>query len=151
MASGRYDAVLLMEGTNDLGDRDAAVEPAVLDGLHNMVSDAKSRGVRVFLATLPPMNPKGFRGLAWSLIPGFNDQIRSLAASEGVTLVDVFQALNSDVDTMVGPDGLHLSAAGYLKTADTFMAAIKANAEVPTGQTATFSLRGRSSTAQQVR
>ena len=86
-SSGQYSAVLLMQGANDLADRDSRIFPTVISGLRRMISDAKSRGMRVFLATIPPENPAGFRALAWSLVPGFNDQIRLLASSEGVVTV----------------------------------------------------------------
>jgi hypothetical protein len=52
----------------------------------------------VFLATLPPQNPSGFCGLAWSLIPTFNDPVRLLASSESVTLVDVYRGANRHRD-----------------------------------------------------
>ncbi|PYR08973.1 MAG: hypothetical protein DMF99_17215 [Acidobacteria bacterium] len=100
------------------------------------VSDAKSRGMRVFLATIPPENPAGFRALAWSLVPGFNDQIRLLASSEGVTLVDIHQAFNNDL-SLIGADGLHPNANGYHKIADTFFASLRQQLEVSPGPTPT--------------
>ena len=76
------------------------------------------------LATLTPENQMGIRGLAWSLVPMINDQIRALAASEGVPLVDVYQAFGGDVTTLIGFDGLHPTAAGYAKIADIFFNSI---------------------------
>ena len=49
-------------------------------------------------------------------MPGFNDSVRALAATEGVTLVDVYQAFGGNL-ALLGPDGLHPSADGYAKIA----------------------------------
>jgi lysophospholipase L1-like esterase len=135
LSTGQYDAVLLMEGSNDLGTRDAAIYPAVIAALQDMLHDAKGRGIRPYLATIPPMNPAGFRAVAWSQVPGFNDLIRGLAASEGVTLVDVYQALNADINTYIGFDGLHPNASGYAKIADLFATAIRQTLELPSTMT----------------
>jgi lysophospholipase L1-like esterase len=132
-ASGQYSAVLLMEGANDLANRDSRVFPAVVAGLRRMIGDAKSRGMRVFLATIPPENPAR---PAWSLVPGFNDQVRLLASSEAVTLVDVYQAFNSDL-SLIGADGLHPNANGYHRIADTFFASLRQQLEVSPGATPT--------------
>ena len=133
ISSGLYDSVLIMDGANDLGDRDASVEPAVIAALRRMIDDAKNRGMRPVLGTLPPANPNGCcplnRGLAWSLVPGFNDRLRDLASSEGIPLADVYQAFNGDVTTLIGPDGLHPTAAGYDRIASTFAAAIRTGFE----------------------
>ena len=116
-----------MEGANDLANRDATIEPSVIAGLRSMILDAKSRNMRVLLATIPPEQPGGVpdRGLAYSLVPGFNDQVRALAAEQQVALADVYGALNGDVGTYIGPDGLHPTAPGYAKIADTFFDVIK--------------------------
>ena len=94
-SSRQYSVVLILEGSNDLYDRDDRVVPAAIDGLRQMIRDARSRNMRPYLATIPPMNPAACspvcRGLAWSLVSGFNDNVRGLAASEGVPLVDVYQ------------------------------------------------------------
>ncbi len=128
----RYSVVLIMEGTNDLYDRDDRIVPSAIDGLRSMIRDAKARSIRPYLATIPPMNPSACvpvcRGLAWSLVSGFNDNVRTLAASEGVTLVDVYQGFGGDL-SLLGPDGLHPAAGGYAKIADLFFAAIKQTLE----------------------
>jgi len=125
------EVVLLMEGTNDLADRDSFDIPPAIANLRSMIRIAKSAGRRVFLATVPPMVPGRPRALAWSLVPVLNDQIRSLAASENVTLVDVYGALAVGADQSIGFDGEHPSADGYAKIADTFFAAIKSALEAP--------------------
>ena len=114
-SSGRYSVALIMEGTNDLYNRDDRIVPAAIDGLRQMIRDAKSRGIRPYLATIPPMNPSACvpvcRGLAWSLVTGFNDNVRALATAESVPLVDVYQGFNGNLG-LLGPDGLHPAAEG---------------------------------------
>jgi lysophospholipase L1-like esterase len=133
IAGGAYDVALIMEGANDLSNRDATIEPSVIAGLQSMLLDAKSRNMRVLLATIPPEQSgccgAPDRGLARTLVPGFNDLVRNLAAIQGVALVDVYAALSGDVNTYIGPDGLHPTAAGYSKIAETFFDVIKQGLE----------------------
>lgn len=133
-ATRRYSVVLIMEGTNDLYDRDDKIYPFAYDGLRSMIRDAKGKGLRPYLATIPPMNPSACvpvcRGLPWSLVAGFNDGVRTLASTEGVTLVDIYQGFNGNL-ALIGPDGLHPSADGYVKIAELFFAAIKQTLETP--------------------
>lgn len=143
LGSGLYDVVLVMEGSNDLGARDAGIYPAVIATLRDMLREARGRGIRPYLATVPPMNPAGFRGTAWSQVPGFNDQIRALAGSEGVPLVDVYQTLNTDINRYIGFDGLHPTAAGYTTMADLFATAIKETLELPATPTSSATTGGR--------
>ena len=130
-STGAYDAVLLMEGVNDLGSHSI---PEIIAGLARMVDDAKSRGMKVFLATLPPQNPNGFdpvdRGTQYEAVPPFNDSIKGLAASKGVQLVDVYQAFGLDL-TLISNDGLHQTAAGYHTIANAFLASIRQTLELP--------------------
>jgi lysophospholipase L1-like esterase len=137
--SGPYDVVLLMEGANDLAPTTSA--SAIAAGLGRMIDNARSRGLKVYLATIPPENASsacmpGCRGDKAGLVPPLNDQIRLLASSKGVPLVDVFQAFHGDVITLIGPDGLHPTAAGYQVIADTFFASIKQTLEISAGTTA---------------
>jgi lysophospholipase L1-like esterase len=131
-SSGRYSVALIMEGTNDLYDRDDHIYPAAYDGLRSMIRYAKGRGIRPYLATIPPMDPTQCvpvcRGLPWSLVTSFNDGIRTLASVEGVTLVDVYQGFGGDF-SLLGPDGLHPAARGYAKIADQFFKAIQQTLE----------------------
>ena len=134
-ATRQYAVVLIMEGTNDLYDRDARVYPFAYDALRAMIRNAKGLGMRPYLATIPPMDPTKCvpvcRGLPWSLVAGFNDGVRTIAQTEGVTLVDVYQGFGGDF-SLLGPDGLHPAEAGYQKIADLFFEKIKQTLEVPT-------------------
>jgi lysophospholipase L1-like esterase len=150
-ASRQYSVVLIMEGSNDLYDRDDRLVPPAIDALRQMIRDAKSRSIRPYLATIPPMNPAACspvcRGLAWSLVSGFNDSVRGLATSEGATLVDVYQGFGGNL-ALIGPDGLHPSADGYAKIADLFFTAIKQTLEVPTPSTTSALTLNRATAAR---
>jgi lysophospholipase L1-like esterase len=134
-SSRAYDVVLLMEGANDLAGHGFS---EITAGLDQMIRDAQSRGMKVLLATIPPQNPDGSdpldRGVEASLVSPFNDQVRALAVSKGIPLVDVYRAFNGQL-SLIGSDGLHPTAAGYHLIAETFFAAIKQNLEAPVGTT----------------
>lgn len=130
LSSRQYDIALVLEGVNDLSNRDSRDIPPAIAALRGMVHDARSRSIRVMLATLPPMNPAGRRALAWSMVPQFNDQLKAMAASENVPFADLYQAFNGDF-SLLNDDGLHPNDAGYKRIADTFFDAIKAKFEAP--------------------
>jgi lysophospholipase L1-like esterase len=125
LASGRYDVVLLMEGANDIASRDSRDISRTIDALRVMVRDARSRGLRPFLGTLPPET-----GLARTLVAPFNAQLKGMAASENVPVADVYEAFNGDF-SLLGNDGLHPNVAGYQKIAEIFFNVIKQNLEPP--------------------
>jgi lysophospholipase L1-like esterase len=142
--AGRYAVVLIMEGSNDvnLAVGDSTILVRAIDGLRRIVLDARSRGIRPYLATIPPERD-GFRGKAQALVPGFNESVRGLAREQRVDLVDVYQALNADVNTYIGFDGLHPTPQGYVKIADTFFSVIRQTLET-TPQTITSLNLGQS-------
>jgi lysophospholipase L1-like esterase len=126
--SSQYDVVLLMEGANDLG---VASYQAITAGLGQMIDSAQNRGLKVMLATLTPQNPNGRLGGNAGLVVPFNDQVRTLAISKGVTLVDVYAAFGGDLSLINSSDGLHPTVAGYQRIADTFFARIRQTLEGP--------------------
>jgi lysophospholipase L1-like esterase len=140
VSSRAYEAVLLMEGSNDLADRDSRLIPPAIVNLRTMVRDAKSRNVKVFLATIPPIVAGRPRGLAWSLVPEMNSGIRNVASSEGVPLVDIEAGFGASFEQYIGFDGLHPNEAGYAKIADLFLSAIKANLETQQTSISPFTL-----------
>lgn len=139
-----HGAVLIMEGTNDLPKAHVAASKAVQDdilstaaaGLRTMVRDAKASGIRPFLATIPPMDPAGSRGqtFGWELVPNFNDRIAVIAGLEQVPLVDINKAFAGNLG-LLGFDGVHPTAEGYKRIADTFFDAIKSTLETNTSST----------------
>ncbi len=133
LAANPSDVVLLMEGSNDLLNYyEDGIGPAV-KGLRAMVEYGNSHGRRVFLATIPPMRSGGahHRDAAAALVSGFNDQVRGVAAEEGVPLVDVYSAIWPDKMNLIGADDLHPTPQGYDLIAATFMDVIKAKLEEP--------------------
>ncbi len=126
-----YQAVLLMEGTNDIFYGDSTQIPSAVAGLRSMVRAAKQRGVRPFLATIPPMVQGGARACGYQLVPQLNASIVALASQESVTLVDVYTGFGTSYAQYFGTDGLHPNALGYAKIADTFFTALRQALEVP--------------------
>jgi len=139
LSATNAEALLLLEGVNDLAPGDASAISVVINNLRTMIQQARSRGVAVFLGTLLPEIPGGSRTGARLLIVPTNDQIRALAASQGVTLVDVYQAFSGMETVLIGGDGLHPTVAGYSMIAQTFFDAIRAKLEVTPTTTLTLS------------
>jgi lysophospholipase L1-like esterase len=139
-AANAPQVLLLLEGANDIGNGDpATVNPGVQD-MDAMVRIGKSRGLRVFVGTLPPQNPNACTGAnvpagcvfraggAGNVVP-FNNGLKAMAAVENVPLVDVYTAFHGDVTTLIDFDGLHPTANGYQVIANAFSDAIKQNLE----------------------
>lgn len=125
------EVLLLLDGVNDLNRaRDAAI-PAVVNGLRSMVRLARGRGVIVFVGTLLPQRPGGFRAFAPGSIAPANAQISAMAVAEGAVLVDLYQSFDGHTDSLLGPDGLHPNEAGYQKMADTFFTVLSGRLEAP--------------------
>ena len=124
LLSRRPEVVLLMEGTNDLLSREPGAARA-LAALETMITEAESQNVKVCLATIPPQRPNSIpdRTAVAGLIPGFNDQIRALAARRHVVLVDVYARMKDDL-TLIGRDNLHPTSMGYDVIAHVFEEAL---------------------------
>ena len=140
-SSRRYDAITILEGSNDIATGDPAAVGRAANALRQMVRDAKSRSVRPYLATIPPTDAtrcvpacRG-RDMHAFVVP-LNDAIRNVAASEGITLVDVYAALNVDVARYIGADGLHPTIAGNQQIAQTFFDVLQQTLEVPASSNA---------------
>lgn len=114
-------AVVLMQGTNDIGVSPLATSAAVTAGLQEAVDRLRAAGLRVILGTLPPC--KDF-ALAQHGTPEaiarrneINDWVRTAAVADGI--VDFHAAVRDPADpdrllpTYDSGDHLHLNAAGY--------------------------------------
>jgi lysophospholipase L1-like esterase len=127
VASRQAQAVLLLEGINDLNN-DVSVSRTV-SGLGQLVNAATSMGVPVVLATMfqtyQSTSPDGVvRTNAASLVPTYNAQIRQLAAGRmNVHVLDLEPIMRNRA--YVGNDGLHLTDAGFEVMASAFMGAIE--------------------------
>jgi lysophospholipase L1-like esterase len=125
--------LLIEEGINDLVSA-ASITPMV-DNLRTMVREAKGRGIVVLLSTLTPVRAGGIpqpRGdAALPYVPEANLQIRLLAQSEHVTLVDLFAGFGGIPDPYIDVDGLHPTEQGYQKIAQLFFDVIRGTLETP--------------------
>ena len=106
----------------------AAIDSA-LNALRTMCVTARSRGVKVYVATLTPLDPAKNHFFQAPAVNTLNGLIRTMAAQESATLVDLNQAVPL---TLVGSDGLHLTSQGYAVVADEWMKAIQATLEAQT-------------------
>jgi lysophospholipase L1-like esterase len=129
LSTTRPEVVLLLQGLNDLLALSAPGVPRAARAIELMAKESRGRGLRPFLATLPPSRPQMPRAVSIDLIQSLNAQIRSIARGEGAVLVDVYSALSSDVSRYIGPDGIHPTEAGYARIAETFFAAIQTGLE----------------------
>jgi lysophospholipase L1-like esterase len=125
----RPDVLLLEEGINDLSGGNQSNLPPMIDGLEDMVREAKRRGVKVLLATLLPERPGTAKTSAHPLIIPANNLIRALAARENVALVDLYAGFGGGPEPYISEDGLHPNALGYQKMAELFLDAIRSNLE----------------------
>ncbi len=127
--------LLLQEGTNDMDGIFFGANPetqmtTVVNSLRTMIRTARARGVTVFVGTLTPQRAGACRGYAPAFIGTVNDRIRAMMAGEDASLADLYGAMNGVPGTdVIGPDGLHPTAAGYSKIGDTFFDAIKQRLE----------------------
>ena len=130
LATLHPDAVLLMEGTNDLFGRTSSSElMEVAAAMESLVIEARRQGVDPILATIPPQRstPQD------SLPPVLSDLLRQVAVRQNVPLVDIYTLLNEaicmtlptsptthDQGACIGDDGVHPTAEGYELMANEF-------------------------------
>ena len=131
MTNVRPEVVLLLDGYNDLNNFGSSAISSAAAAVEAMAKDARSRGARVYIASLTPPRAGGRNAIPASTIATYNDRMRAIAAGENAVFVDLYQALVSNVTTFVGVDGLHLTEVGYQKVAETFFASIQATLQNP--------------------
>ena len=129
MSSQRPDAVLLLEGANELRTFGTPGAQQAWRAIDLMAKEIRGRGARAFLATLPPSRATGPKAIPNAQIQALNALIAITARGEGAVLVDLYAALAADIPRYIGVDGLHPTEAGYQKIAETFFAAIRAEFE----------------------
>jgi lysophospholipase L1-like esterase len=130
LLQNRPEVVMIMEGTNDLLAGSRGAEDALI-ALDMMMKEAEGQNIKVCLATIPPQRAGGLkhRDAVAALIPGFNDQVRALAAAHSAVLVDVYAGMKDDL-SLIGVDDLHPTEHGYEVIAQIYFDAIKAAFEV---------------------
>ncbi|MEZ5288692.1 MAG: SGNH/GDSL hydrolase family protein [Vicinamibacterales bacterium] len=131
--ASRTQVVLLLEGYNGLTAAGTAAYCAEASAIESMAREARLRGAGVFIGALTPSKPGGRNTIPTSTITGFNARLQTVAAGQGATYVDLYQALLPNVDAYIGVDGLHPTELGYDAIARTFLAAIVGRLENPPG------------------
>lgn len=122
------DALLLMEGTNDaLYDY---MYRATGKNLGFMATYCTNRGMRVVMATIPPVFTTAARNreAQHNRIRNFNPTLRSNAAALGLPIAEIYAAITSHAnwsrDLMEQVWGNHPNDAGYRVIRDTFYSII---------------------------
>jgi|LakMenEpi03Aug12_release.lakeMendotaPanAssembly.Ray.scaffolds.fasta_scaffold119695_2 lysophospholipase L1-like esterase len=135
MAAQRPQALLLLEGINDLNNDQSVA--ATVGYLQQMVELARLYNTTVFIGTMfqtcVSTSPSGqVRPNAATRINGFNSALRAMAAGrQNVHVVDLFAAFgtqNCGPDGgigILGGDGLHPNPSGYSIIATQFAAAVR--------------------------
>jgi lysophospholipase L1-like esterase len=127
--SAQPEVVLLLMGYNDI-DTPSTVAAAA-NALTTMAREGRTRGARVFIATLTPSLQGRPRSLDPALIDTLNIRIRQIAVTEGAVLVDLYQSMLASAGAWIGVDGLHPNEAGYARMADLFFDAIRTTLQSP--------------------
>jgi lysophospholipase L1-like esterase len=125
--ASRAEVVLLLEGANGLPQVGPDISTAVM---RIMVQMARNGGARSFVASMIPQvagRPRAITPVSELL--AYNSVLQMMCTQEGVTYVDLYNGMLADAATLIGPDGLHPTEAGYRKMADLFFAAIKGELE----------------------
>ncbi|MFN8061174.1 MAG: SGNH/GDSL hydrolase family protein [Vicinamibacterales bacterium] len=131
LAQHPAQAVLLLEGVNDLTARGRAGIPDTVTAIDSMLRDGRATGTRVLLATMFSTRPGSINGGdSAPLIADYNSRLRELATQRGAVIVDLESAFGRDY-SLLGPDGLHPNSAGYERMAVTFFNVIQRTFEVP--------------------
>lgn len=129
LANARVDAVLFLHGYEDLLAFGAGGVNPALARYDDLAKEARRRGARVFVATLPPPIDVRQRSVPDSVVRDFNGGLRAIAAGENAIVVDLYSALASNVARYIGVDGHHPNEAGYARIADEFASSIAAALE----------------------
>lgn len=126
----RPEAVLLLQGLNDLAAQGSLGITRGARAIDTMAQEISGRGMRLFIATLPPPRPGALRSVDSQLILSLNSRIRLTASAQRAVLVDIYPEILADVNRYIGVDGLHMTEAGYSKLAELFFNAIRTDLEV---------------------
>jgi lysophospholipase L1-like esterase len=130
LSASRPQVTILLEGVNDLNSgsspADTAAEMQVLS------QTILRSGSQLLLSTLPPQRVGGSGASAPEKIVPYNQLLVSLAKSLNVPIADIYPVITTPLsDGLLGPDGLHPTALGNQKIAQTFLDKIKSMWEKP--------------------
>ncbi len=122
------DLVLLMEGTNDHVD-DVPFDE-IEENLRIMIQLALDRGIRVIIATIPPVIANEYRDRSAQMarIEAFNPRIYTIAADLNIPVAPVFESITAvpgwESRLMNQPSANHPNDAGYQYVRDAFYAPV---------------------------
>ena len=112
-------AVHIMAGTNDIGGATGAItEDEFIGNIRAMLDLARTNGITVVLAAIPPMSrllPRPEFDTR-PVVPRLNLRLKALAEEYGADWVDYFTPLAADdgsFDPRFANDGVHPTRAGY--------------------------------------
>ncbi|MGE0700807.1 MAG: GDSL-type esterase/lipase family protein [Hyphomicrobiaceae bacterium] len=127
------DVVLMMLGTNDLGEVDAATSvPA--DMLSIMQSFASvNPGVRFAIAELPPIDPAVYGAATAQRRVDVNAALPALVAQAQSLGLNAFLVTTSSLSLGDLSDGIHLTPSGFAELADAWRTALEANLSTANG------------------
>jgi lysophospholipase L1-like esterase len=129
LANSQTQAVLFMHGYEDLLAFGAGGVNPALARYDELAKEARRRGARVFIATLPPPIEGRQRSVPDGVVRDFNGGLRAIAAGEGAVVVDLYSALAPNVGRYIGVDGHHPNEAGYARIAEEFVTRLSAEYE----------------------
>lgn len=116
----RPEVLLVLEGVNAVRILSASRQEQYLQ---TMITDARTRGVDVIIATVMPVAPNGKLQPAteyMTAIRSLNTRIFQLASRNGISpAVDLFGLFDSNMH-LLGTDGLHPTPEGQTRIAEAF-------------------------------
>ncbi|HXW03725.1 MAG TPA: GDSL-type esterase/lipase family protein [Vicinamibacterales bacterium] len=118
------DVLLLLEGVNNI--RNVSTDE-LADDLDEMVRSARRRGVEVVLATLLPVSDSREAGRPGTqrAIRELNEEILRIARRHGLGAPADLYNLFLQTPSLLGRDGLHPTAEGYVRMAEVFFEVIR--------------------------
>jgi lysophospholipase L1-like esterase len=125
----RPEVLLLLEGVNNIANEPTRQLAGYLD---EMVREAQERHVDVLIATLLPVGDEweARRPGTREAVRNLNEEIEGIARKNGLAApVDLYSVFLQE-PSLIGSDGLHPTPAGYVRMAEVFFEAIRAQWEI---------------------
>jgi lysophospholipase L1-like esterase len=123
----RPEVVMIMSGVNGMFIAGPDLGAAFVE---DMMRSAKAARATVFVGSMVPTLPGRRNSMVVSELEKMNLNLRTAAPAVGAVFVDLYNPMLAEANTLIGPDGLHPTEAGYRRIAELFFAAIKTELEV---------------------